>query len=294
MADNTDEEHLVAPPDTQPENPSEEIITSKDTETINPNPETENMEVHHHPDLHHKPKKWKEYFLEFLMIFLAVTLGFFAENLREYFGDKKKEKEYIKSMVADLQADTVELNIAITRWKHVNENTDSLLIYLKTDLSQPTVNKLYNLISNDFFRFDLFKYNNKTLEELKSSGDFRLLKHKDIISEIMSYDVNMKYILTQEQDVKTFEVIFKNAESKIFDFSLLNDKWAYNKSLKYSYEPHNLNLLSYDKQTIAEYFNNLWTFQALAKVHEKLFENNKLIATELLSQIQNKYHLEGE
>ncbi len=31
------------------------------------------MEVHHHPDLHHKPKKWKEYFLEFLMIFLAVT-----------------------------------------------------------------------------------------------------------------------------------------------------------------------------------------------------------------------------
>jgi len=40
------------------------------------------MEMHHHPDLHRKKKNWKEYFLEFLMIFLAVTLGFFAETMR--------------------------------------------------------------------------------------------------------------------------------------------------------------------------------------------------------------------
>jgi hypothetical protein len=40
-----------------------------------------NMEVHHHPDLHHEKKKWKEYFLEFLMIFLAVTLGFIGKEV---------------------------------------------------------------------------------------------------------------------------------------------------------------------------------------------------------------------
>ena len=44
---------------------------------------TPDMEVHHHPDLHHKRKNFKEYFLEFLMIFLAVTMGFIAENFRE-------------------------------------------------------------------------------------------------------------------------------------------------------------------------------------------------------------------
>ena len=41
------------------------------------------MEVHHHPDLHHNRKKFQEYFLEFLMIFLAVSMGFIAENTRE-------------------------------------------------------------------------------------------------------------------------------------------------------------------------------------------------------------------
>src|SRR6195256_1492529 len=106
MADNTDEEHLDIQTNTQPDIPSDDIIPTQDTETINPNQETENMEVHHHPDLHHKPKKWKEYFLEFLMLFLAVTLGFFAESYREHLVEQKKEREYIKSMVEDLKSDS--------------------------------------------------------------------------------------------------------------------------------------------------------------------------------------------
>jgi hypothetical protein len=71
---------------------SAEIIPGKDFDTINSNQETKTMEVHHHPDLHHKPKPWKEYFLEFILIFLAVTLGFFAENIREHISDKHKQK----------------------------------------------------------------------------------------------------------------------------------------------------------------------------------------------------------
>ena len=47
------------------------------------------MEVHHHP--HVEKKNFKEYFLEFLMIFLAVTIGFFAESLREHFTDNEIE-----------------------------------------------------------------------------------------------------------------------------------------------------------------------------------------------------------
>ena len=49
--------------------------------TDNSKQQTETMEVHHHPNV--EKKNFKEYFLEFLMIFLAVTLGFFAENIRE-------------------------------------------------------------------------------------------------------------------------------------------------------------------------------------------------------------------
>jgi hypothetical protein len=53
------------------------------------------MEVHHHP--HVEKKRFKEYFLEFLMIFLAVTLGFFAENIREHYSEKNAVRKYLES-----------------------------------------------------------------------------------------------------------------------------------------------------------------------------------------------------
>ncbi|HEV8269960.1 MAG TPA: hypothetical protein VGQ04_01570, partial [Chitinophagaceae bacterium] len=73
------------------------------------------MEVHHHshtsdPDMHRGRKKWHHYFWEFLMLFLAVTLGFFVENQREHYIEGKRENEYIRSMIEDLRLDTAGLS----------------------------------------------------------------------------------------------------------------------------------------------------------------------------------------
>ena len=58
------------------------------------------MEVHHHPQV--EKKNFKEYFLEFLMIFLAVTMGFFAENVREHFDEEKTTKQYLEDFRQEL------------------------------------------------------------------------------------------------------------------------------------------------------------------------------------------------
>jgi hypothetical protein len=58
------------------------------------------MEVHHHP--HVEKKKFKEYFLEFIMIFLAVTLGFIAENIREHFAEEKSIHQYLQTFKQEL------------------------------------------------------------------------------------------------------------------------------------------------------------------------------------------------
>ena len=78
MADDTDEEHPDNPTNNQLENPIDEIMPIKAKESVKPNREIENMEVHHHA--HHEGRKsWKSYFWEFLMLFLAVFCGFLAE-----------------------------------------------------------------------------------------------------------------------------------------------------------------------------------------------------------------------
>jgi hypothetical protein len=58
------------------------------------------MEVHHHP--HVEKKSFKEYLLEGLMIFLAVTMGFFAENIREHFAELKTVREYLSASHEEL------------------------------------------------------------------------------------------------------------------------------------------------------------------------------------------------
>ncbi len=66
------------------------------------------MEVHHHP--HVEKKNFKEYFLEFLMIFLAVTMGFIAENIREHIADTKSAHQYLESYKNDLLQNEQKIN----------------------------------------------------------------------------------------------------------------------------------------------------------------------------------------
>jgi hypothetical protein len=68
------------------------------------------MEVHHHS---HHPKKWKEYITEFIMLFLAVSLGFFAENIREQQVEKHREISYLQNVHEDLKLDLINVDTVI-------------------------------------------------------------------------------------------------------------------------------------------------------------------------------------
>jgi hypothetical protein len=65
------------------------------------------MELHHHTQT--PRKKWTHYFWEFLMPFLAVTLGFLVENQREHYIEHQKEKQFVKSLFNDIKSDTANI-----------------------------------------------------------------------------------------------------------------------------------------------------------------------------------------
>ena len=61
------------------------------------------MEVHHsHHHAGHAKKKFQEYITEFLMLFAAVTLGFFAENKREHYVERAWVKISFKGLISIL------------------------------------------------------------------------------------------------------------------------------------------------------------------------------------------------
>ncbi|HXL56309.1 MAG TPA: hypothetical protein VN958_08640, partial [Chitinophagaceae bacterium] len=114
--------------------------TIESNEIANQTSEIQNMEVHKHPHHVTHKKKWGEYFLEFLMLFLAVFLGFIAENFREHSVEGRKEKEYINSIIEDLKTDSANLYFIIYAYMPaVNNWVDSSVRLLES--SNPTANE---------------------------------------------------------------------------------------------------------------------------------------------------------
>jgi len=153
--------------------------------TTNVNSQTKNMEVHHHPDLHHRKKHWKEYFLEFIMIFLAVTLGFFAESLRENINNNERLHNYVQSLASDLKSDLAMYDSSIAFNNIHREMIDSII----TGLNEPKkhLRKVYLMARQLTMGSSVVSPNTKTFEQMKSSGDIRLIRKQFIADSIGMY-----------------------------------------------------------------------------------------------------------
>jgi hypothetical protein len=145
------------------------------------------MEVHHHPHLPHgEKKKFKEYFLEFLMIFLAVTLGFFAESLREHINNNEKREQYVQSLVEDLESDTARMDdiiqfdeAKITGLNSMYQCYDTVTNNLKATSCMGELIK-FSKVNRPFLS------NDRTITQL-ANGGFSLLAKEDSDS-ILAYE----------------------------------------------------------------------------------------------------------
>lgn len=144
------------------------------------------MEVHYHPHLNRESKTGKEYFTEFIMIFLAVTLGFFAENMREKIVDKGKAKEYAQSLYDDLKVDTTVIQRTYSEKTWIAAKFDSAKIILASgDLYK---NNEFIYYIDKYLSFnDVFTSQDVTYQQLRSSGSFRYIKDISLYKKIADY-----------------------------------------------------------------------------------------------------------
>jgi len=121
------------------------------------------------------------------MIFLAVTLGFFAESLREHINDNEKREQYIRSLVEDLESDTMRMNdiirfdeAKITALNNIYQCHDTVTNNLKAISCMGILIK-YTTVNRPFFS------NDRTITELANAGGYRLLEKEDADS-ILVYE----------------------------------------------------------------------------------------------------------
>jgi len=168
--------------------PLEHLEKANNGEKIEQSKSEIKMEVHHHPQLHHGKKPWKEYFLEGLMIFLAVMMGFFAESYRERISDRAKEHEYMESLVRDLASDTVALKAGFPVKEARVKAIDSVFLFFEGHPEPKTIPlTVYRNIRRTWWD-RLYTRNTGTINQLRNAGGLRLIRRTEVRDSLASYD----------------------------------------------------------------------------------------------------------
>lgn len=249
-----------------------------------------NMEVHHHPDLHHKKKKFKEYFLEFLMIFLAVTLGFFAESLREHISDSEKEHEYMQSFLNNIREDSAMMENAIAENRHKAARLDSLIRLSNGNLAKDSIVKLlYRYASGSISYYSVFKSNDATMQQLKNSGGLRFIKKGHVADSIAKYDGEIKIIYAAEDFYNAATSVAASATHEILDYSIFYNS-SFFKDGDFTARP--IQLLTTDQQKLKYFFNKVIYEKGATENYSRNLQQRLPFVQSLLRYLKQQYELE--
>ena len=244
------------------------------------------MEVHQHT--HTERKKFTHYLWEFLMLFLAVFCGFLAENFREKQVEHHREKEYMRSLIKDLDADIKDINMNLKLGATVTEKLDSFVYLLNEKDPDENAYDLYRL-GSVAGRIVQVAFNDRTSSQLKNSGAMRLIRNSDLSDSIQLYWTLIKVdeLIAQrllDIQAKSSDISSQMMSNKYFKktdplnpfaFSIRTDAKLVNSDPKLVVQ-----LSNYSNRRLTVLYNYLINIQ-----------ETKEMAIRLTDQIKKEYHL---
>lgn len=177
--------------------------------------------------------RFKEHFLNFLMLFLAVLLGAVAENLREKHIQNTDEYEYLTSLVEDLSQDTARLNTCISSRMEKDVNAQNLISILSIDKIENTKDIYY--LTRLMTKVETFEGVDGTLNQLQFSGGFKVISNKKIVKEINDYLFIKKNINELKKTEEEILIQLRLSSSKIVNANLFSKMLDVNKNKDYKY-----------------------------------------------------------
>jgi len=177
------------------------------------------MEVHHHPHIPTHAKPWKEYLLEGLMIFVAVTLGYGAENVREHYVETKKALISAKNLYVDVTYDSIGYarnTINRSRQDSCFEIINAFYNNKTLDKEIPSVYAAHGYIT----RRMLYQMNTLALDEVKNSGTLKFLESDELKAAIQRYaSFGSGLKLREQREFSYIDRMLDPISTKNFEFN---------------------------------------------------------------------------
>ena len=243
------------------------------------------MEVHHHPKAGNK--KFKEYFFEFIMIFLAVTMGFIAESTREHFIEKKTEKRNIEMIVNGLKNDTARINNVLFQNIKRVKILDTILTFQNKKFIDSIHSFSFSLSFVNSGQRLFFHSNDAAFEQMKSSGSIRLIKNTAILDSIYRYGLLNTALYHNEYYLDQWQNAADQSASKFMNLQkathLTNDSSLFASDLAYSG--------SDEINIILQFFNDETMLRlVLVKYYIPNLQSQYKKAIAIIQFLQKEYH----
>ena len=247
------------------------------------------MEVHHHS--HTPRKKWTHYFWEFLMLFLAVTLGFFVENQREHYIEHQREKQFIRSLYNDINADTANIKRIINARTNKEISLDSLSYMMNSANPLEFIKQIYvyAIYAGRTLPYR-FVPNDGTIQQLKNSGAFRLIRNRLVVDSISKYDMNVRNLLGQYAVEENQIEHYRSAATKIFDALQFNKMIDENAAVT-RVPDEGLQLQPHNKRELYEWNYRVYGLNGINKANRRDLRIVLKQAENLLNLLQKEYDL---
>jgi len=270
-------------------------------------PQPGDMEVHKHPHHVMHKKKWGEYFLEFLMIFLAVTLGFVAENIRERITESHREKEFAQQLYSELKEDSMVVAIKLSERIRKEKTMDYVAAYFKDSALDNLPDSFYPALTMDLYLINRYAFEPKDgiLSQLRNSGSLRYFKSVHLQKLLGDLSVSISNVRNRnEQEYQYFANPIKPFMLKHYDFGWLtqlrnlNDTSAVHE-LVYNYDKFNfhvkgrlMNLSVLDRNEACNMV--LFYKQMIVSTRTLQLRDYVVINHKILEELRNNYKLNDE
>ena len=236
-----------------------------------------------------KTPSWKRYGMEFLMVFAAITLGFFADNQREKWGETARGVQYAQRLVEDLDLDSIRMEEVKVNYALKEQQINTLIPLMQSGLEEkPFLDSLFAYFtlsgSSSLVTGVSFVENMATRDELKS-GNMRLIRSDSIVRHLSVYTRKEQIFMGNQTRYREKRLELLGLIEEVYDMPRLGlDKLQGKKP-----EPH---LLPLDSKQLRKVSNAVANLQGmlnnLESNVETIAEDRRLLRRLLLAYIEEK------
>jgi len=240
---------------------------------------------------------------EIILVVVGILIALQINNWNEDRLDRKKEREFLESMLTDLGEDLRTIDSAVRGNRFLVDRIGDLLEILEGPLDQPDRQRRMYIQSVAYTYWYLrVDFSELTMSQLKSSGSLRLIEDPEIRREMLKYEQGLAICKHQYTEIQNYFHAYETSQKQIMNMKLARQAFAhieenYLNMLEplETFEPLvrvGQYLIDDDPKLVAEYFAALMFYRTALHVSVVFLEQQMLMAQSLIDLIHDHYDID--